>query len=129
MKRHQSNVMRHPSDRAISRRTAIKMMGLGAATTVFTSCTLNSKQAGGQTAKSNPNQSEQLITKIIPRTNESIPAIGMGTFLTFDVMPEQPRAHLQQVMRRGMQVGVCSMSHRFTACRRLMSANRQGRSA
>jgi diketogulonate reductase-like aldo/keto reductase len=105
MKCNQSDAMRNASHRAISRRTAIKMMGLGAATTVFTSCALNGRQATGQTTKPNPNQSSPLITKVIPRTNERVPAIGMGTFLTFDVLPEQPRNNLQQVMRRFWDAG------------------------
>lgn len=105
MKRNQSDAMRNASHQEISRRTAIKMIGLGAATTVFTSCALNGRQATSQTTKPNPNQSLPLITKVIPRTNERVPAIGMGTFLTFDVLPEQPRNNLQQVMRRFWDAG------------------------
>jgi diketogulonate reductase-like aldo/keto reductase len=37
--------------------------------------------------------------RTIPSSNESIPAIGLGTFLTFDVVPGQPRDHLREVIR------------------------------
>ncbi|MGH8002890.1 MAG: aldo/keto reductase [Brasilonema sp.] len=100
MKRNQSDAMHNASHPAISRRTAIKVMGLGAVTTVFTSCALNGRQATSQTVNPNPNQSSQLITKVIPRTKERVPAIGMGTFMTFDILPGQPRDSLQEVMRR-----------------------------
>jgi diketogulonate reductase-like aldo/keto reductase len=89
------------SDSTISRRQAIKMIGLGTATTVATSYAFafSSKQATSQTAQSNLNQSSEIITKEIPRTKEKIPAIGLGTFLTFDVMSNQPRNNIQQVMQ------------------------------
>jgi diketogulonate reductase-like aldo/keto reductase len=41
----------------------------------------------------------------IPRTGEALPAIGLGTFLTFDVIPGQPREHLQEVMRNFWAAG------------------------
>ncbi|MUG96019.1 aldo/keto reductase [Scytonema sp. UIC 10036] len=75
-------------------------MGFGAATTVVTSCALKSTQAKNQVAKPNSNQSSPIIMKAIPRTKEMIPTIGMGTFMTFDILPGQPRNHLQEVMRR-----------------------------
>ncbi|WP_235907736.1 aldo/keto reductase [Siccirubricoccus phaeus] len=40
-----------------------------------------------------------LLTRNIPRTQDSVPAIGLGTFLTFDLIPGAPRGHLQEVMR------------------------------
>jgi diketogulonate reductase-like aldo/keto reductase len=46
------------------------------------------------------NQASDLLMKEIPRTNEKVPAIGMGTFLTFDVLESQPRDTIQQVMGR-----------------------------
>ncbi|NHC34735.1 aldo/keto reductase [Scytonema millei VB511283] len=85
----------HP---AIPRRTAIKIMGLGAVTTALTPLVFHGGQAKSQT-KPNSKQSSQLITKEIPRTQERIPAIGLGTFMAFDVKPERSRDNLQQVMR------------------------------
>jgi diketogulonate reductase-like aldo/keto reductase len=97
----------HPanSDSTISRRKAIEMMGIGAATTVFTACALNNKQATSQTAQSNSARSSEIITKEIPRTKERVPAIGLGTFLTFDVLSDRPRNNIQQVMRRFWDAG------------------------
>lgn len=84
----------HPQSsnpQAFSRRAVIKAMGLGAATAAtaaFTPSTLGI-QAQSQTdqasptqnAQANPNQpsdqSSEIITKEIPRTNERIPAIGL----------------------------------------------------
>jgi diketogulonate reductase-like aldo/keto reductase len=96
----------HPTDfqPAISRRTAIKMVGLSAATTALTPLVSNGGQAKSQ-AQSNSKQSLQLITKEIPRTKERIPAIGLGTFMTFDVKSDRPRNNLQQVMRRFWDAG------------------------
>ncbi|MGF1569343.1 MAG: aldo/keto reductase [Nodosilinea sp.] len=61
--------------------------------------------ARGQVASPMLNQSSELLTKEIPRTQEQVPAIGMGTFLTFDVLANQPRDHIQQVMRRFWEGG------------------------
>lgn len=105
---------------AFSRRTIIKAMGMGAASTVLTPLALNGCQtAQSQTSQSlanppiqvnriaqtNSNQASDLITKQIPRTTERIPAIGLGTFLTFDVLKSQPRNHIQQVIRRFWEGG------------------------
>lgn len=88
-------------DSTISRRHAIKIMGLGAATSMAmaTSYAFSSKPANSQTAQPNLNQPSKIITKEIPLTQERIPAIGLGTFLTFDVLSNQPRNNLQQVMQ------------------------------
>lgn len=105
MIRKKSDAM-HPVDShpAISRRTAIKMMGLGAATTALTPLVSHSGQAKSQT-QPNSQQSSPLITKEIPRTKERIPAIGLGTFMAFDVKSDRPRDNLQQVMRRFWDAG------------------------
>jgi aryl-alcohol dehydrogenase-like predicted oxidoreductase len=46
-----------------------------------------------------------IVTRTIPRTKEVLPAIGLGTFLTFDVIPGQKRDHLREVMRRYWDAG------------------------
>jgi aryl-alcohol dehydrogenase-like predicted oxidoreductase len=110
-----------PLQRLASRRSAIKLIGLGAATTalspiVLKGCQTSQSQAGqagtaaiaqtnAQTAPQNSPQTSELITKVIPGTNERIPAVGMGTFLTFDVLPEQPRDNIREVMRRFWEAG------------------------
>ncbi|WP_432937353.1 aldo/keto reductase [Kribbella sp. CA-253562] len=41
-----------------------------------------------------------VITRQIPRTGEAVPAIGLGTFMTFDKRPGAPRDHLREVLKR-----------------------------
>lgn len=43
--------------------------------------------------------------KTISRTGEVVPAIGMGSFMSFDVLPGQPRDELREVMRRFYEGG------------------------
>jgi diketogulonate reductase-like aldo/keto reductase len=40
------------------------------------------------------------IMKTIPRTSEKVPAIGLGSFLTFDLLPGKPRGHIREIVRR-----------------------------
>jgi diketogulonate reductase-like aldo/keto reductase len=47
-----------------------------------------------------------IITKPIPRTGESLPVIGLGTWQTFDVGPsESARAPLREVLREFVRLG------------------------
>lgn len=104
------------NSQSLSRRAVIKAMGLGAATTAFTSLALggdrsvrsqveHNQTVQNSTKQIGSTQPSQVITKSIPRTNEVVPAIGMGTFLTFDVLSDQPRDHLEDVMRCFWQNG------------------------
>ncbi|MBD2102522.1 aldo/keto reductase [Leptolyngbya sp. FACHB-261] len=105
---------------AFSRRTIIKAMGMGAASTILTPLALSGCQtAQSQTsqgsanqpiqvnriAQANSNQLSDIITKEILRTKERIPAVGLGTFLTFDVLASQPRDQILQVIRRFWEGG------------------------
>lgn len=47
-----------------------------------------------------------LITKRVERTGDILPALGLGTFLTFDLLPGASRAHLAEVARRYWDAGV-----------------------
>jgi diketogulonate reductase-like aldo/keto reductase len=40
------------------------------------------------------------ILRAIPKSGETVPAIGLGTFETFDVLPGEPRGHIREVLRR-----------------------------
>lgn len=107
---------------AFSRRSVIKAMGISAAAALTplalsrfqpAQSQINSNpgnqnsgsQSSGSQSSGSQNQASDTITKAIPSTNEKVPAIGMGTFLTFDVLREQPRDHLQQVMQRFRENG------------------------
>jgi diketogulonate reductase-like aldo/keto reductase len=74
-----------------SRRNLLKAIGLGAgalaAPALFRSAP--ARAAVGE-----------VILRAIPKTGEKIPAIGLGTFLTFDIKPGQPRDHLREIMKR-----------------------------
>lgn len=90
--------------RSLSRRTALHLMGLGAASAVVPAAlhAFGAERAQGQPAQTQPSDR---LTKTIPRTQERVPAIGLGTFLTFDVLQNQPRDRIQQVMRRFWDMG------------------------
>ena len=50
-------------------------------------------------------QATDIITRKIPRTGEVLPAIGLGTYLTFDVLPGKPRDHIREVIKRFFEGG------------------------
>jgi diketogulonate reductase-like aldo/keto reductase len=101
----------HFDSPSISRRTALKLTGFGAASALLTSALGNAGAAQGQPPQGDSGiaqaapTSAALLTKEIPRTQERIPAVGLGTFMTFDVMQNQPRGNLQAVLQRFWQQG------------------------
>jgi aryl-alcohol dehydrogenase-like predicted oxidoreductase len=46
------------------------------------------------------------ITRQVGRSNESLTALGLGTFLTFDLLPGVNREHLRDITRQYMEAGV-----------------------
>lgn len=76
----------------INRRDFLKTAGLGLAATALATGGLFGNSAAAQTSG--------IITKKVPRTGELLPAIGLGTYLTFDVIPGQPREFIREVMKR-----------------------------
>ncbi|KAF0178335.1 MAG: putative oxidoreductase aryl-alcohol dehydrogenase like protein [Nitrospirae bacterium] len=81
----------------LSRRDFLKTAGLGLAVAAATSGALFSRDAAARTSG--------VITRKVPRTGEELPAIGLGTYLTFDVIPGQPREFIREVMRRFWEGG------------------------
>jgi diketogulonate reductase-like aldo/keto reductase len=79
-----------------SRRSVLKYAALGLAAAAASPGLLFPRRASAQTVAP---PAPGTITRTIPSTNEIIPAIGLGTFLTFDVIPGQPRTHLRDVIR------------------------------
>jgi diketogulonate reductase-like aldo/keto reductase len=57
--------------------------------------------ASAQTPERPAPQAADIITKTIPGTNERLPAIGLGTFMTFDLMPGEGREHLRAWKKEG----------------------------
>jgi diketogulonate reductase-like aldo/keto reductase len=89
-----------------SRRDLMKAMGVGFAATVVPAALPGSAQAQTRpSASSGPPAASASITRTIPRSNQVLPAIGLGTFLTFDVIPGQARDHLREVIRRYWEQG------------------------
>jgi aryl-alcohol dehydrogenase-like predicted oxidoreductase len=46
-----------------------------------------------------------LITRPIPGTRERVPAIGLGSFITFDTLPGASREHIREVIQRHWRAG------------------------
>jgi diketogulonate reductase-like aldo/keto reductase len=46
------------------------------------------------------------LTRKIPKTGDVLTAVGLGTFLTFDVLPGQKRDHLRQITKQYWDGGV-----------------------
>jgi hypothetical protein len=90
------------NDSKMPRRTALKLTGLSATSAIVTSvlgsCGARAEQR--QTSQPIAQSPSSLITKEIPQTKERIPAIGLGTFMTFDVKPDQSRENLREVLQR-----------------------------
>jgi diketogulonate reductase-like aldo/keto reductase len=62
--------------------------------------------ANAETPDARPVEDDRaIITRVIPRTKEVVPAIGLGTFMTFDVEPGAKRDNLFEVTRRFWQAG------------------------
>ena len=81
-----------PTDKSPGRRDFIKSVGLGTA-----ALTLPALPFAVGTARAQDGQS---IMRKIPRSGELIPAIGLGTYLTFDVLPGKPRDNIREVVKR-----------------------------
>src|SRR5918996_1307869 len=86
---------------ALSRRELIKAFGFGAAAILMPTMGFISGAARAQVT----GLPADLITRRIPRTNEALPAIGLGTFLTFDSVPGQKRGNVHEVVQRFWQAG------------------------
>jgi diketogulonate reductase-like aldo/keto reductase len=46
-----------------------------------------------------------VITRALPGTDERVPAIGLGSFITFDTLPGASRRHVHEVVRRHWRAG------------------------
>lgn len=88
-----------------SRRRVLQIGGLGAAAAV-TGGGLAAAMMGDRPGQIPPRpQAGELITRPIPGTNIELPVIGLGTFQTFDALPEEARATRAEVLRRFWAAG------------------------
>ncbi len=83
-----------PSQPMATRRMFMQGLGIAAVTAALPSV-----------ARSQLAASPEMLRKRVPRTGEMIPAIGLGTFRTFDAVPGKPRAMLAEVTRRFLAGG------------------------
>jgi diketogulonate reductase-like aldo/keto reductase len=84
-----------------SRRDVMKAMGLGVAASTFATASL----AGGRPAAAQTNDltgqsgSGPVVTRALPRSGDLVPAVGLGTFMTFDRIPGADRSQLREVIK------------------------------
>ena len=81
-----------------NRRDFFKTVGLGAASAALPGALLPSGAALAQPAG-------DIITRKIPKSGEILPAVGLGTYLTFDLLPGAPRKNIQEVIKRFWEAG------------------------
>ena len=84
-----------------TRRDILKTVGVGAIAAALPGSFTTARDAHAQATRN----AADLITRRIPRTDQVVPAIGLGSFMTFDVMPGQKRAHIQEIVNRFWQAG------------------------
>lgn len=93
-----------PAALATNRRQFLGAAATGslvAAAPVLTAGGTSSAQA--QTSVANP---PAVTTRMLPSSQEAIPALGLGTFLVFDALPGAKRDHLREVLKLHMDAGV-----------------------
>ncbi|WP_207483981.1 aldo/keto reductase [Arenibaculum pallidiluteum] len=79
--------------------------GTGALLAIPASSVPGARIARAQQSAPSQAGSNGLAMRAIPRTGEMIPAVGLGTFMTFDIVPGQPRTHLRDVIRTYWEAG------------------------
>ena len=84
----------------VNRRSLLKNIGAaGAAAAILPANSLVAGRAFAQEPQGD------VIKRPIPRTGEMVPAIGLGTFMTFDVVPGSQRAKIGEVVRLFWEAG------------------------
>lgn len=101
-----------PSSTANRRDVVKSALGIGLAASVASPAFVRPARAQALAQAQGPTQEQgpalpagSPILKTLPRSGEQVPAIGLGTFMTFDLLPGAARAHLQEVMRRACEGG------------------------
>lgn len=83
-----------PAEGTTTRRQVLQTLGLAAAGAV-----LRAGLAATPGDAAVPGDADVIVRRM-PRTGEPVPVVGLGTFLTFDLIPGAPRAHVREVLRR-----------------------------
>jgi diketogulonate reductase-like aldo/keto reductase len=92
----------HPLPPTTRRRVLQSGLAMAATATLPMTLAAASRPALAQTPTPPPTG---VITRTIPKTSEALPIIGLGSFLTFDVLPGAPRDHIREVMLRFWAAG------------------------
>lgn len=91
---------RSPAERAGPSRREVLAAGLGSALLMGAAPTKEANRSA------NPEASRAMLTRPIPRTGEQLPAIGLGTWQTFNVGADaKERAPLKEVLKRFLEAG------------------------
>lgn len=81
-----------------SRRDMVKGLGFGLATSAVLA-SLPGQPAAAQAGAGPASPARPVNTRSLPKGGLELPVIGLGTFLTFDVIPGRDRSHLREVLR------------------------------
>lgn len=79
---------------AASRRTFLSAAGAGLALAAGPASLMSASRASAQSGLP-----DGLLTRRIPSSGEELPAVGLGTFMTFDALPGTSREPFRQVMQ------------------------------
>ncbi len=84
-----------------SRRRALRMMGSAAGIIATGATGLASRGVRAESEAAGP-----LLRRVVPRSGEQLPVIGLGTYRTFDVGPTKAeREPIREVLRRFVELG------------------------
>jgi len=87
----------------INRRGFLGTMGAAAAAGMTFASTPQAQTGSSASPISGPNPN--VLTRTLPRTGETVTALGLGTFLTFDLKPGDRRDELREVFKRYVEAG------------------------
>lgn len=94
-------MVKHPINvpRPMTRRSLLATAGLATGAVM-----VNALLPRGMALAQAPASGEPIM-RAMPKTGERVPAIGLGSFETFDVSPGEPRDHLREVLARFHRAG------------------------
>lgn len=91
---------------AINRRSFLGTMGAAATgLALAASSTSGANAQDSAAASATAPANAEILTRTLPRTGEPVSALGLGTFLTFDLKPGDRRDALRQVFERYVAAG------------------------
>jgi diketogulonate reductase-like aldo/keto reductase len=91
---------------ATNRRRFLGASAAGALATAAAPITLaQAQQSAPPAATGAASTAGPITTRIIPSTKQAIPAIGLGTFIVFDLLPGAKRDNLREVMKTYFDAG------------------------